>query len=526
MEQGKVMLQRTEWARPTRGDDVIVRLLPIWFWAVAVSTGLLLAASFRWGIVHDASLMFYIGREVADGARPVADVFDMNMPLIHWLHALIYGVIGLNEPAWRLIDLAAIGAIMFMGCRLIRPLAGPFTIAAAVWIAAQHLLGGVFLVGQRDVFMLLPILGAGLLMVRMSGSESQGLMEPLAAGALLGIAAMMKPTAVLYAPLLTIVVVWGTPKLWTIRRMLRLGGVLIAGFAIPCLAVAAALLLQGTLGQFIGLWRDYLLPVYGKIRATPVELIVPLLGTTMALAAFGLIAALRGVRLKPDIRLVLLAAILVAALLGYLAQGKGWVYQAAPYNYAAILMTVAVARAIWQAGAEPRRLVALIVPFLALPLVFATGKDAVREVAAMASGSRTPAPFVADLIGDLDRIDPSRKLPVQAFDTTYGVLDALLRSDRHQPTRFIYDFQFYIGDGSALRATLRREFLSKLASAGPHLFVVTNQQWPGRHGFDRVDDRSLWPELNALLTRHYTIIAERKTGRGDGRQYRIYRYSP
>ena len=217
-----------------------------------------------------------------------------------------------------------------------------------------------------------------------------------------------------------------------------------------------------------------------------------------------------------------------ACLIGYLAQGKGWRYQAAPYFYSGMLLTVVLVEAAWHSrkGSWVRLLVALLVPVASAALIVKTGQLAAKEIAGDTPDARTRIPYIQALIADLDRLDPSRRLPVQTYDTTYGAIEALLRTGRRQPTRFIYDFQFHIGGESALRDALRREFIERLGGAGPHLIVMTNQQWPGEPGFDRVDDAKSWPAFNRLLATKYKLVVERKAGLPDGKQYRIYRSSP
>ena len=102
------------------GPSRLERLMPVWGTVLAAVVAVFGLMSLRWGIVHDASLMFYIGREVLAGAKSVTGVLDLNLPLVHWLHAGIYWLIGTNDLAWRLMDVAMIGGIVaeFFGTRV------------------------------------------------------------------------------------------------------------------------------------------------------------------------------------------------------------------------------------------------------------------------------------------------------------------------------------------------------------------------------------------------------------------------
>jgi hypothetical protein len=519
------MLQRVE---AVESGWLITRVLPWSVGAAAIVTIGMLLLSVRWGIVHDASLMFYIGREIAGGARTVADVFDMNMPLVHWLHAGIYQMFGLNELAWRVIDLATIGAICLLGYRLIEPVVGRFAIGAVVWILALHLMGQSDRAGQRDVLMLVPVLGAALMMARAVEAPAGALWRMAIAGGLLGLAMMLKPSALLFPPLMALALVWAEPRLREVRAAISYGVAFGAGCAVPCLLVVSALAAQGTLIEFISLWRDFLLPVYGKVRFSTGTILRPLMMATAMIAIAGAAAVMAGWRPRRNARFALLIGVVGACLIGYLAQGKGWRYQAAPYFYSGMLLTVVLVEAAWHSrkGSWVRLLVALLVPVASAALIVKTGQLAAKEIAGDTPDARTRIPYIQALIADLDRLDPSRRLPVQTYDTTYGAIEALLRTGRRQPTRFIYDFQFHIGGESALRDALRREFIERLGGAGPHLIVMTNQQWPGEPGFDRVDDAKSWPAFNRLLATKYKLVVERKAGLPDGKQYRIYRSSP
>ena len=179
---------------PNIGTSLIAFRLPLAGWLLLIVTALLAAFSVRWGIVHDAALMFYVGREVAAGARSVVDIFDVNMPLVYWIHAGIWLAIGMNELAWRACDAAIMAGICVLGWRLIAPLAGSLTPVAILMIVARHLSYGAELPGQRDVMMLLALLASTVLLVRWV-ERGRGHFDALGAGILVGVALNIKPVA-------------------------------------------------------------------------------------------------------------------------------------------------------------------------------------------------------------------------------------------------------------------------------------------------------------------------------------------
>lgn len=503
---------------------LLQRALPVWGWGLAALTTLLALLSLRWGIVQDAPLMFYIGREVAGGARPVIDIFDMNLPLVYWMHAGLWRLFGMNELAWRLVDLATMAAVLALGHRLIAPKAQPFVGFAVLAIAGVHLTFGPEQAGQRDVMMLVPILGACLLLVGLAEGRAS-ILAAVGAGLLLGLAAMLKPVAVLYAPLLGIATVLAAPHLRSSSGLVGIGAAMALGFAVPCLAVLLVLHLQGVLPAFVEIWSEYLLPVYGRIGASWSKIAEPITSVSIALGATLAAAAWLGALKRLDARTMLLAAVVLGGFAGYLAQRKGWHYQAAPYVYSAVLLSALLAARVWQAGEQGRALVGYLGLLIGMPQLLSVGLVAAAEIVRMREGPHTPEPFVRQLMADLDANAPPG-MPVQVLDTTSGGIAALVRSGRRQPTRFIYDFQFYLGSETPYRTALRSELIARLAAAGPHLLVVTNQQWPGKAGFERVEDVRLWPELIARLHTQYRLVVERASGLPDGKQYRIYRAGP
>jgi hypothetical protein len=507
----------------SRSPVVLVRLMPFLGLALTVLVAFNLAVSLRWGITHDATLMYYVGREVANGARTGLGLFEMNTPLVHWIQAGLYVLFGVSDKAWRAFDLAILAAICVFGYRLIQPLTGRIAWAAVLFIVMLHLHGGDTMAGQRDVVMLVPVLGACLLLTG-AGEGKNAFATLAAAGALLAVGALLKPNAVVYSPLMAAAVVATRRDLWRPHPLAAFGAPLVVGFLVPCLVVFLVLYLQGALGEFVSMWVNYLIPVYGKVRAPRAELVSHVFRDLLALAVLGILAYLLRIRIELEVRLALLIAVVAGGLVGYFIQGKGWNYQSIPFHYTAILLATVLAVAIFRSGMWGGWIIAAATAVLLPPLMLEVAVQSSSEASKFGT-AHSPSLFARTLMADLD-IHVPHGLPVQVLDTTHGGIEALLRSDRHQPTRFIYDFQFYLGGESPYRKALRSEFLSALSAAGPHALVVTNQQWPDAPGFSRIDDATEWPELHRLLATRYVLVASKGTGTGNDRQYRIYRSSP
>jgi hypothetical protein len=97
------------------------------------------------------------------------------------------------------------------------------------------------------------------------------------------------------------------------------------------------------------------------------------------------------------------------------------------------------------------------------------------------------------------------------MDTTAGGLHALLRIERREPTRFLYDFPFFHDVADPRIQAMRAELVAELERMRPAAVVVMRETWP-RPGYERLDE---FPALRDLLARDYPLAVD-----GDG--YRIY----
>jgi hypothetical protein len=97
------------------------------------------------------------------------------------------------------------------------------------------------------------------------------------------------------------------------------------------------------------------------------------------------------------------------------------------------------------------------------------------------------------------------------LDTTAGGIHALLRLGLRQPTRFIYDFQFFHHPDDPRIRALRAELMAGLAAHPPAAVVVLEESWP-KLDYDRLAG---FPELAQALERAFPLAV---TGPG----YRIH----
>jgi hypothetical protein len=74
---------------------------------LAIVAGWLLWRSLDWSLVGDATIFHFIASQFQMGAVPYRDIFDINMPLIYYIHAAVVAIGGMGDVAWRAFDLTA-----------------------------------------------------------------------------------------------------------------------------------------------------------------------------------------------------------------------------------------------------------------------------------------------------------------------------------------------------------------------------------------------------------------------------------
>jgi hypothetical protein len=481
---------------------------------ISAASVLLLAyliwASRAWPMIHDAPLMHYIAWLIGQGGVPYRDAFDMNLPGVYLLHLAVLRVGGAGDLAWRLFDLAWLGATCALVWAYGRPAADRWSAGgAAALFALYHLSGGAGRAGQRDFLLGLLLLAGAYAVAR--GAEA-GAAGPLVLGGLvLGAAVMVKPHAALFWVLCAGLASGGRGPARPAAR--AAGLVLGAGLVAPAL-VLGWLAWRGGLRAFLDIFVDYVVPLYGHVGRT--SLLDAVRGYTFGQALWSLllllgILALLAAPTQP-IRKGLAAVGALYGLVHFLAQGKGWEYQL--YPLALFLCALAPwaiaglrrvggprARDLWGA----RRPVGLAAWALLVIVLGVKGVDAREPDWITGKAARVTA-----LTRDLAALVPAGET-VQVLDTTAGGIHALLRLGLRQPTRFIYDFHFFHDvDDPGVRA-LRAELMAGLAARPPAAVVVLEESWP-ELGYERL---AAFPELARALERAFPLAV---TGPG----YRIH----
>jgi hypothetical protein len=197
-------------------------------------------------------------------------------------------------------------------------------------------------------------------------------------------------------------------------------------------------------------------------------------------------------------RLLILLAGLLYGLAHLLIQGKGWLYHLYPFCLFLIVLTaVLLLDAI---GRDAQRVRVLL--FLSLVLLSGLlGLRAVRMGRADNSLERVQ-PLAAELTRDLSGYGLAKTDTVQTIDNNDGGVNALYRLQIRQPTRFIYDNQFFSYLDQPYIQGLRSEFIQALEHNPPRLIVVFDYSEMPHLGPERL---ALFPELTALLRNEYRV---------------------
>ncbi len=343
-------------------------------------------------LAMDQALFAVIGRGLLRGDRLYVDLWDHKPPAIYLVYAALQRVFGGSAWVIALASTAAAAATALLVRCVIARLAGERAgfLAGLFYalIANPILLGGFYATGQAEAFMDLCVVSAlaAAAPARGPAHRPRRARRARRAGVWLGIAALFKPTALLWIPVAWLVARrdsdGGAPA-----RLRSLAMLMLAGVAVPLLVALLGLAATGALGaaadaivgwnaaalrgtaSAAGASRDAGIgAILGSPRAVASLLFdgIIRLGPFLLFAAIGAVAAL-GARGRA-IPLVWLATAIVAAIV----QGKFYRYQYQPlFAPVAALAALGAERALVEAErrAAPRAAAAAIAALVALSLV-------------------------------------------------------------------------------------------------------------------------------------------------------------
>jgi len=435
------------------------------------------------------------------GQLPYISYFEWNFPGIFLIYYFIQVALGESVTSFRIFDLAwqsaTAGLLFLITARAFRK---PWAGLLACTLYALYYLGlGYWNTGERDTFLLLPCLLSFGVYFRL-WPKSAGLHYAMLTGLLFGFAFLVKPIAALPGLLFAGVVLKSS-------RSKYLATALFALFAgLPFFAFLAYYWRLGHLEEVITVLFVFTSRVYtNTLLLAPKDFLSGIIMTkSFALApmmGLGIVLYLLfGKSQEPTARangnwlLVLFAGF----FMGYLVQGKYFLYQQAPV---AGMMSV-FAGAGWALAAEkisarrlPLHLAAggLVVVVSALALVANPERRNFFSAALRMSPSRGQELFVffrsCQLAADYARkhTTPDQKVQVWGGD---GLINYL--SGRECPTRFPQNFPLTLAAmspaGSQIQKELGQEFLASLQKDPPLYFLV---ETISHHGFGIASDKEV-----------------------------------
>src|SRR5262249_47790134 len=103
--------KRVALGRRERGDSLgsalspKARLVTLVNFPLGAAVSLLLWRSLDWPLIGDATIFHFIADQMRMGAIPYRDIYDINMPLIYFIHLAVVAIGGMSDVAWRAFDL-------------------------------------------------------------------------------------------------------------------------------------------------------------------------------------------------------------------------------------------------------------------------------------------------------------------------------------------------------------------------------------------------------------------------------------
>lgn len=509
-------------------------------WALLLSVAAW--SSLSWPLIHDAALLHYSSWLIREGRIPYLELLEMNLPVTWQLHALVQATLGLSDRAVRVADLLVLLGTQRLLVYVLKPAGKDVALGGALLLGTTFLAAGPFASFQRDWMLCLPLLGAWALSTQAGDRARMVGARMVGAGVLVGLAAGIKPQALLVAPLVWLAVVsaWsesdrsaGSSR---IRFGLRAG--LWMGLGIASVGLVEALVLWhlGALDAFVSLWTGYLSPYYTRLNGDGLELeggaglylrslqagIERLwsvgAGLPLLLAVGGLWwgkqvtqdAPLEQQNAHRRLRLALLAGMgygLLHAVIGI----KQWSYHWWPWQ-------VVLAGAMGMLMRPPSMSVGMGERVLGRVLRMTGGAYALAllltalVVPQGLEDAQARRNKVEALAHTLEHLSQPKDL-ILGLDTAEGVSHAALLARRKPSSRFIYDFHFFHHMDAPEIVRLRQELLASLSAQPPTLVILWRKSWAHRQSYA---DLELFPELVQRLDAHYSMVVVSD-------DYRIYR---
>ena len=241
----------------THRNDIKSKALRFGWWVLAVIVfGLVITIRIRLlgiPLERDEGEYAYAGQLMLQGIPPYKLAYNMKFPGTYAAYAVIMSIFGQTilgiHLGLLLVNAAAIALIFFLGRRLKNSTAGiAASISYAVLSVSPSVLG---LAAHATNFVMVPVLGGTLLILKLSESERQAFKRLFASGLLFGIGALMKQPALLFVPFGAIYLLWNDLHERFIPREILLRNLIFGIGAILPLGITCLILwYAGVLDKF------------------------------------------------------------------------------------------------------------------------------------------------------------------------------------------------------------------------------------------------------------------------------------
>jgi 4-amino-4-deoxy-L-arabinose transferase-like glycosyltransferase len=189
----------------------------------------------------------YAGQLMLQGIPPYRDAFNMKFPGVYAAYAVNMGIFGqtiagihLGFLVW---NVATILLVFLLGRRLFGAAAG--AAAAAAYALMSVSLGVMGMAAHATHFVVLPVVAAGLLLLR--GVERDRAAEIFLSGLFIGIGVLMKQHGIFFAMLGPVCLI---RRQKPARQLLTRLGLFFGGLAVPLIVTGVVLWAVGVFGRF------------------------------------------------------------------------------------------------------------------------------------------------------------------------------------------------------------------------------------------------------------------------------------
>jgi hypothetical protein len=471
--------------------------------------------SLHWPLVGDSTLLHYSVFLLRHGFAPYAQLVDINLPGTYAFEWLVVRLFGYGALPWRLFDFSLLLALGGASLALLRAHDAQWPRAsrwlAALWVmtvfALLHGRDGFTDLGQRDLLMT-ALLGVAYVfffraLVAQARHASAWL---LGCGLAIGVAATIKPTALLLLPVLLVLYI--PDRRDGARSARRSSMAAFAGAALPVAAMLIYLLREHALGAFVRIMTK-LVPLHSSLfRHSAVALLG---GTISSVMLPFVVLGLPALLYSRPWRFARGRAVLAGfafGVLSFVVQGRGYPYHRYPSEFFLLLLYARAFAAAGRAGIERSPLHRRLWKTSAgLAVLFSVAAILPNALASMHRLTPAQDSFDTALASALQqRGGATLSGHVQCVDMAGGCVTTLLRLRLVQSTGFLYDCYALAPvrpEFVAEQQRYRQAWLAALRRTQPALLIVSSDEC-GPADF-RYTKLTRWPAFADLLQKDYRL---------------------